>query len=86
MSPADGPVRPFWDWLDAALFVGLLAPCGAAAYVLSKGLFRVFPLPNQLSFLLTFQFLGYGLWLTAMFARWRVPRFGAHPPGLLPGA
>ena len=68
MSQPAAATKPFWGWLDAALFLALIAPCGVAALLLTKGLNRIFPLPSQLSFLLAFQFIGYGIWLSSLYA------------------
>ena len=68
MSQPAAESKPFWGWLDAALFLGLIAPCGVAAFLLTYGLNRIAPLPNKLSFLLAFQFIGYGVWLTSLYA------------------
>ena len=64
----DNGDRPFWDWHDALLFIGLIVPSALLALAVSRVVFLVAGKPNQASYLLTVTFTGYALWLTALYA------------------
>lgn len=77
-APAPAPAAPFWNWLDAALFLGLAAPSLLLALALSRGILLLFPTQiNDAIRALLFQFLGYGIWFSAL---WMMLRFRYERP------
>ncbi len=60
--------QPFWDWSDAAMFVGLALPSLALALLFSKLLKMLLPGGGtQALTALSFQFSWYLLWFTALY-------------------
>lgn len=57
----------FWSWSDAALFLGLLLPSGLLALAITRGIIGLAGNPGTAAYLLTFQFIGYGIWLTTLY-------------------
>jgi hypothetical protein len=67
LLPPETAREPFWDWHDAALFVGLAVPCTLLSMGLSHGAFWLFGRPAVDAIrLFTVQFLAYLLWFTAL--------------------
>lgn len=90
-SPPDQSEEVYWGWSDATLFAGLLLPSGLLAFGLMRGLTMVVERMGSAAQVLSFQFIGYGIWLTTLYLLlwlryrrpfwssmgWRVPWPGA---------
>lgn len=65
-SPPERPDELYWSWSDAALFLGLLVPSGFLAFGLMRG-FTMLIRMGSAAQVLSFQFIGYGIWLTTLY-------------------
>ena len=63
----EAPAEVFWNWSDAALFLGLLLPSGLLALLITRGVVALSGAFRTAAYLLTFQFIGYGIWLTTLY-------------------
>jgi uncharacterized protein len=91
-SPPESPDELYWSWPDAALFLGLLVPSGFLAFGIMRG-FTMLIRMGSAAQVLSFQFIGYGIWLTTLYLLlwlryrrpfwasmgWRVPWPGVVP-------
>ena len=70
-TPTPTPAKdqgPYWDWSDAALFLGMAPPTLGVALLVSKGLKLLLPAQGSLAFTaIAFQFSWYALWFTALY-------------------